>query len=231
MAWIYLAELEGLELRSPRGSEPSLIASANDTHKAYFCRECNLVTLTSPLYGMMCKRCEENTYPKLKLFLEASLAKIFPPQGGVSELRAEQDRGFSSKSQGSLKKSSLPLFFSKTHPPLEPEGSTLFYENLPRQGMIVDGQCYRLQASALLTKEIGGFLWPTPRTTGLDGGANSRRAAKARGAWVDESVPESGRLNPEWVEWLMGYPTEWTELSASVIPWFRSKRKKLLNNC
>jgi DNA (cytosine-5)-methyltransferase 1 len=26
-------------------------------------------------------------------------------------------------------------------------------------------------------------LWPTPRTTGLDGGSNSRKAAKARGRW------------------------------------------------
>lgn len=23
---------------------------------------------------------------------------------------------------------------------------------------------------------------------------------------------DSGRLNPEWVEWLMGWPTGWTEL-------------------
>ena len=26
-------------------------------------------------------------------------------------------------------------------------------------------------------------MWPTPRTTGLDGGSNSRKAAKARGMW------------------------------------------------
>ena len=26
---------------------------------------------------------------------------------------------------------------------------------------------------------------------------------------------KTGQLNPEWVEWLMGYPIGWTELNAS----------------
>jgi DNA (cytosine-5)-methyltransferase 1 len=28
----------------------------------------------------------------------------------------------------------------------------------------------------------------------------------------------TGRLNPDWVEWLMGYPTEWTVLRDSEMP-------------
>jgi hypothetical protein len=36
-------------------------------------------------------------------------------------------------------------------------------------------------------------LWPTPRTKGLDGGANSRKAAKARGMWPTVTV--SGNNN------------------------------------
>lgn len=34
-----------------------------------------------------------------------------------------------------------------------------------------------------------------------------------------------GQLNPEWVEWLMGYPAGWTELSASEMPSCRRSRK------
>ena len=37
-----------------------------------------------------------------------------------------------------------------------------------------------------------------------------------------------GGLNPDWVEWLQGYPTGWTALRAWVIPWFRSKSKRRL---
>lgn len=39
-----------------------------------------------------------------------------------------------------------------------------------------------------------------------------------------------GQLSPMWVEWLMGYRIGWTELSASVMPWFLSARKKRLKN-
>lgn len=98
-------------------------------------------------------------------------------------------------------------------------------------------------------------LWPTPRTTGLDGGSNSRKAAKARGMWPTPKAADSnpcgaqsmlrynertgrktlitevakeetgGQLNPTWVEWLMGFRLEWTALDALVTQWFRSKRK------
>lgn len=30
-----------------------------------------------------------------------------------------------------------------------------------------------------------------------------------------EAAWETGNLNPEWTEWLMGFPTGWTELDAS----------------
>jgi hypothetical protein len=35
-----------------------------------------------------------------------------------------------------------------------------------------------------------------------------------------------GSLNPTWVEWLMGYPTGWTNLNALAMQWFQNKRKK-----
>ena len=56
--------------------------------------------------------------------------------------------------------------------------------------------------------------WPTP--TGRDhkdSGPNvnySKQAEKFRLAGV-----VGGSLNPTWVEWLMGFPTEWTVLGAS----------------
>jgi hypothetical protein len=35
-----------------------------------------------------------------------------------------------------------------------------------------------------------------------------------------EATPRgtAGRTNPAWIEWLMGYPIGWTELSASETP-------------
>jgi hypothetical protein len=50
--------------------------------------------------------------------------------------------------------------------------------------------------------------FPTPRSSGstMGGGANGRKAAEARGDLV------LGSLNPPWVEWLMGWPSGWTDL-------------------
>lgn len=65
-------------------------------------------------------------------------------------------------------------------------------------------------------------LWPTPRASdGAKGGPNQRGS---KGQQVNLSAQAGGSLNPQWVEWLMGYQIEWTELSASATAWFRSKR-------
>ena len=46
--------------------------------------------------------------------------------------------------------------------------------------------------------------FPTPRTTGLVGGAHAREAMEKL------DFPRS-QLNPTWVEWLMGWPLGWTD--------------------
>lgn len=44
------------------------------------------------------------------------------------------------------------------------------------------------------------------------------------------SAHAGGQLNPTWVEWLMGYPIGWTELSALVTQLFRTKSKQPLKS-
>ena len=61
-------------------------------------------------------------------------------------------------------------------------------------------------------------LWPTPRASdgskGIrtpEGAARVRERRRHYGLDLQTAVG-SGQLNPEWVEWLMGYPIGWTEL-------------------
>jgi len=60
------------------------------------------------------------------------------------------------------------------------------------------GQKIQLDTQAAVRMEEG--MWPTPRTTGLDGGSNSRKAAKERGMWPTPSAQEPGWKHIEVVD-------------------------------
>jgi hypothetical protein len=57
--------------------------------------------------------------------------------------------------------------------------------------------------------------WPTPRTKGMCGGTGSWELLK-KNTTIKEAramgAGNGGTLNPTWVEWLMGWPLEWTDL-------------------
>lgn len=91
---------------------------------------------------------------------------------------------------------------------------------------------YRLQASALHTGGIDSPYWPTPTVVGLtylspkrvmllkQGKTSFVSNSGIRGGisnlreWVAARTGNNGKLNPEWVEWLMGFPLGWTDLNA-----------------
>ena len=78
--------------------------------------------------------------------------------------------------------------------------------------------------------ETAERMWPTPSTRDYKGGISPERTHQkllegkrahmgaldnrvAYQAWT-ETGEKGGHLNPEWVEWLMGVPTGWTELGC-----------------
>jgi hypothetical protein len=66
-------------------------------------------------------------------------------------------------------------------------------------------------------------LWMTPMAgDGRKGGANQKFG---RGN-PTLSGQAGGRLNPTWVEWLMGYPTEWTVCEPWAMPSCQLARAK-----
>lgn len=78
-------------------------------------------------------------------------------------------------------------------------------------------------------------MWPTPRASEYKDcgpvGSKSQVHMDKRDylcAKVKDSKQPTGKLSPMWVEWLMGYQIGWTELSASAMQWFHSKREKRL---
>lgn len=65
----------------------------------------------------------------------------------------------------------------------------------------------------------GCVLFATPcrgDATGTNGGGNHRSLR----------TDVSGQLNPEWTEWLMGFPAGWSELEPSAMQLFRSRHTR-----
>ena len=80
-----------------------------------------------------------------------------------------------------------------------------------------------------LIEALSARMWPTPHGFSQDGKSNGP-SGNELGRAVNQSLqdsnhPQTGSLNPTWVEWLMGFPPEWTALEPSGMPSSRKSRK------
>jgi hypothetical protein len=101
-----------------------------------------------------------------------------------------------------------------------------FSETWPRSGMTRNGIAYQLPPLVRLTDGIESGSWPTP--TCMDAAEKPmppRRFNPSGGQAPPLISVIGGSLNPTWVEWLMGYPAEWTVCDASAMPSSRKSRK------
>lgn len=223
MLWIYLAALEETPSHCANGSTPSPTAKPTVTPKPSFSVECQTANSSPPQSVKTCNSwTETNCADTLTLSLQASPARTLALSEKVQAWKASV-LVFSSKYCAWPKKYNPPSYSSKTFQESEHEDLAQSFENLPPQGMTVDGRCYPLQALAHLTKEgVGsvGLSTPTarmqPRSEAFRVGRLSNPAELVNG----------GKLNPQWIEWLMGFTTDWTALNDLGMQWFRSKREK-----
>jgi hypothetical protein len=66
----------------------------------------------------------------------------------------------------------------------------------------------------------GNRMWPTP-----DASPHKYRLAGDSQQSRSLNGIHGGKLNPTWVEWLMGFPSDWTALSPSEMPLSRKSQK------
>ena len=72
--------------------------------------------------------------------------------------------------------------------------------------------CENVPVNGLLGRAIPS---PTPRATKIEGYSRGDFRPALHQVASGEDKPVAGSLNPTWVDWLMGYPIEWTDLEAS----------------
>jgi hypothetical protein len=231
MAWIYLAGLAELQRPFRDTPIPSRIAKTTDTHNRSSYLEWLQATFPKHQSGMTLEHLEAIWFHPLTLSTEDSPAKTLAVQD-LERAWKESEADYFLRSQGSLARYDHDSCSWKMFQLLIDGEETLSSELWPTSGMTVDGTCYPLRMWARITDEKDGGCWPTPR------GRDDRRikvyANSGNHGDLNQEVAKSnpeligGQLNPTWVEWLMGYPGEWTASEDWAMRWCRPRRVKRL---
>ena len=94
-----------------------------------------------------------------------------------------------------------------------------YKQTWPRAGMTRNGTAYRQPPSAHRTCAtaysllLHGKMWPTPQAHLAKEGAYRAEGNRNTPTLTFQALNgQPGKLNPEWVEWLMGFPIGWTDL-------------------
>jgi hypothetical protein len=116
-------------------------------------------------------------------------------------------------------------------------GLTEFSGDWPRAGMTRNGNAYRLEPLVPFIREIESLCWlSTPTATmtvrseqARDSGRKPQPMEVCKGkipsGYRGEIPPDPtgeaiGPMNPQWGEWLMGFPVGWTDCTDSATPLF-----------
>ena len=105
--------------------------------------------------------------------------------------------------------------------------------------LTVSGNYNRKGASATSGDGLATYVrkYPTPTATcykGWSKGHNRAQSDDRLDYTIEREASESGkpgRLNPEWVEWLMGWPVGWTDLKQLETDRFHEWRQQHSLSC
>lgn len=92
-----------------------------------------------------------------------------------------------------------------------------FFGTWPDAGFMSNGKCFHLQSWARHTKEKGSLLLPTPTASDSQTHPNDMIRFDSLTSFLHRKYGR-GLLNPRFVEWMMGYPSGWTQTNNSVTP-------------
>jgi hypothetical protein len=168
--------------------------------------------------GMMFKPLTENHGEELLMsFLEVFPAPTFPvPEKGQAS--TEKPVRCGGTWAGSLAKFDPASSLWRTHQCLLFEDSTECLETFPRWGSMRDGELWELTTPVHLTSENESGSWPTPQMVdykGTTSGSKFQQRQAQFATWTDgEDVSGTIYPHPDFYDALMGWPTEWSALSA-----------------
>ena len=224
MSWHYL-RVQGGESSQDicLGGEPCAPLKSKIIHAEFYCNGKLMDSYLNSLSGTTFAHSMESPGEEKSTSSQAVFhARTLVPQEKAQDLM-ESDQDSGEKWQGSFAKYDPATHSLRTHQCSLFEDSTEFCATLPKWGLMLNGECWEQQTLEHFTKGIESGLspnlppppskWPTPTTPsggGNVGGSGAYKNAIKNGTHIPHSI------NPNLYEWLMGWPTGWTDLSARV---------------
>jgi hypothetical protein len=192
-----------------------------------------------------------NTKDEWIASMQDSLAKTLALLESKQELLKEPDRGFIVKSCVLVGLLDPNSFTWRMWPLSRPKDLKKWSKTWPRWGMTVDGVAYaHLMWERTITVTDGGdyFATPTTQANQLAPSMMKHKGCRNLGESMlptptapnakEEAYPAEGtrntptlswvlggKINPEYTEWMMGWPLGWTDLKQSETVKSRSKRQ------
>lgn len=188
-------------------------------------------------FGLTCEvLTESHGAALLTWYLEDSRARIHQLPGMAPVLMASAP-ACGEKWQESSVRYDLDSSSWKIHPYSSQEGLPWSSVILPKWGMMLNGSVYQHPTAERPTCAIeygwSGETFPTP-SVAMHKGSSEKALTRVNGLsrlrnrldyWVERDG-KSGRLNPEFVEWVMGWPIGWTDLKPLEMGKFREWQRQ-----
>jgi len=229
MSWLYSQALveEFSEANSSDG-EQFVQSSGNPIQQAYLSQDKMTDFSRLSRFGMTFKPLTESLGEELlTLYLAGFHAKTLVQQGEEQEL-TESEAECGEKWRGSFTKYSPDSRLWKTHQCSLLGDSEQFSETWPAWGLMRDGECWEQQTleQTIRGTESGSLQkWPTPDASCGQRGTQPHWTPKRKSGHqaqytINQAVRDleqssGGKLNPVWLEWVMGWPMHWTDLRPS----------------
>ncbi len=187
-------------------------------------------------FGMISKRCRMmgEIGPESTSFMEDFHARTLVLQE-LKKAYLESEVPSSSICSEWLVRLNLSFYSLKTFPKLSKSVELKSLKKLTRWGWTAVGRAFLPQVVEHHIGEIGGFFWPT--LTASQAGKPIRkpslsRILKIHGYDIQDRLGQiypqtiGKKINPHFLEWMMGFPMNWTELGPWVMQWYQNKRNK-----
>jgi hypothetical protein len=211
MSWLFSQALVEAYLGGNfSDGEPSVPLNGNPTQLVYLPQDKMTKFSRLSRFGMIFKPLTVDSGEALLMsFRVAFLVKISHQQEKEPEL-TESEAECGEKWQGSFAKWNQDSYSWKTHQCSLLGDSDEFSETWPRWGLMRDGECWEQQTLEQTIKGTeSGLLLPTPTAHNAKEGNYPAEHTRKTPTLATHA---GGKLNPTWVEWLMGWPLGWTDL-------------------